>query len=127
MIKSPSGDEILIVPDYENEQLIFNQTFELGSYQVYVDDKFYTAFSTRLSPYESPDLRVEKSRLLDIIGFDKSEWIDSNTDIISTIKAQRHGRTLWRTFLIICLGLFFIESFLSRPRTAALKNITNVK
>ena len=127
MIKSPSGDEILIVPDYENEQLIFNQTFELGSYQVYVDDKFYTAFSTRLSPYESPDLRVEKSRLLDIIGFDKTEWIDSNTDIISTIKAQRHGRTLWRTFLIICLGLFFIESFLSRPRTAALKNITNVK
>ena len=127
MIKLPSGDEILVVPNYDKEQLYFTQTSELGSYQVFADDEFYTAFSTRLSPFEFPDLREEKSRLLEILGINRSEWIDSDSDVISTIKAQRHGRSLWRTFLIICFGLFFIESFLSRPRIGALKNISNVK
>ena len=127
MIKLPSGDEILVVPDYDNEQLHFTQTSELGSYRVFADGEFYTAFSTRLSPFESPDLREEKSRLLDIIGVNRSEWIDSGADIISTIKAKRHGRSLWRTFLIICFGFLFIESLLSRPRIGALKNIINAK
>ena len=127
MIKLPSGDEILVVPNYDKEQLYFTQTSELGSYQVFADDEFYTAFSTRLSPFEFPDLREEKSRLLETLGINRSEWIDSDSDAISTIKAQRHGRSLWRTFLIICFGLFFIESFLSRPRIGALKNISNVK
>ena len=108
MIKLPSGDEILVVPDYDNEQLHFTQTSELGSYQVFADDEFYTAFSTRLSPFEFPNLREEKSRLLEVIGVDRSEWIDSGSDIISTIRAQRHGRSLWRTFLIICFGFLFI-------------------
>ena len=127
MIKLPSGDEILVVPNYDKEQLYFTQTSELGSYQVFADDEFYTAFSTRLSPFEFPDLREEKPRLLEILGINRSEWIDSDSDVISTIKAQRHGRSLWRTFLIICFGLFFIESFLSRPKIGALKNISNVK
>ena len=99
----------------------------IGSYKVFSDDEFYTAFSTRLSPFEFPDLRGEKSRMLNIIGVEKSEWIDPGADIISTIKAQRHGRSLWRTFLIICVGLLFIESFLSRPRTDGLKNIINAQ
>ena len=65
-------------------------------------------------------------KLIDIFGTDRFKWIDTGTDIISTIKAKRHGRSLWRTFLIIAIGLLFIESFLSRPRLNALKNITNV-
>ena len=126
MIKLPSGAEILVVPDYDTEQLIFSQTHELGSYQVIADDEFYTAFSTKLSPFEYPNLRVNKSKLIDIFGADRFKWIDTGTDIISTIKDKRHGRSLWRTFLIISIGLLFIESFLSRPRLNALKNITNV-
>jgi hypothetical protein len=127
MIKLPSGAEILVVPDYDTEQIIFSQTHELGSYQVFADDEFYTAFSTKLSPFEYPNLRVNKSKLIDIFGVDKFKWIDTGTDIISIIKDKRHGRSLWRTFLIISIGLLFIESFLSRPRLSALKNITNVE
>ena len=72
------------------------------------------------------DQRKKKlSHNINKISVEKSEWIDPGTDIISTIKAQRHGSSLWRTFLIICVGLLFIESYLSRPRTDGLKNIIN--
>ena len=120
-VQTPSGNRILVVPDYNKEALIFDQTVELGSYKVYADTDFFTAFSTRLSPYESPKLRATSNEIVQAVGADKMVWISPGTSIKETIESQRHGRALWRTFLVIALALFIIESYLSRPKRDALK------
>ena len=122
IVRMPSGSEVIVVPSYSNQQLVFKQTSELGSYKVFVNDEFYTAFSTKISPYESPKFRVKKQDLMDIIGTEKSEWINSDDNIIDILKSNRHGRSLWRTFLIIAIILFLIESILSRPKLGSIKN-----
>lgn len=120
-VKTPSDNRILVVPDYNKEAIIFNQTSELGSYEVYAGSDFFTAFSTRLSPYESPKLRVSSNEIVQAVGTDKMVWISPGTPIKETIESQRHGRALWRTFLLIALALLMIESYLSRPKRDALK------
>ena len=120
-VEMPSGNRILVVPDYNKEALIFDQTVELGSYKVYADTDFFTAFSTRLSPYESPKLRATSNEIVQTVGADNMVWISPGTSIKETIESQRYGRALWRTFLVIALALFIIESYLSRPKRDALK------
>jgi hypothetical protein len=118
---TPSGNRILVVPDYNREALIINQIHELGSYDVFAGDKFYTAFSTKLSPFEKPNLRAQSNQIMSILGKSRTVWINPDTDIMQTIATQRHGKALWRFFLIIAIALFMFESYLSRPRPDALK------
>ena len=120
-IETPSGNRILVVPDYNEGAIVFDQTDELGSYEVYADSEFFTAFSTRLSPYESPKLRTSTNEIIQAVGADRMVWLSPGTPIKETIESQRHGRALWRTFLIIALALFMIESYLSRPKRDGMK------
>ena len=120
-IETPSGNRILVVPDYNKGAIVFDQTNELGSYEVYAGSEFFTAFSTRLSPYESPKLRASTNEIFQAVGADRMVWLSPGTPIKETIESQRHGRTLWRTFLIIALALFMIESYLSRPKRDGMK------
>ncbi|MDP6991918.1 MAG: BatA domain-containing protein [Candidatus Marinimicrobia bacterium] len=120
-IETPSGNRILVVPDYNEGAIVFDQTNELGSYEVYAGSEFFTAFSTRLSPYESPKLRASTNEIFQAVGADRMVWLSPGTPIKETIESQRHGRTLWRTFLIIALALFMIESYLSRPKRDGMK------
>ena len=121
-VQLPSGNRILVVPDYNKEVLFFDQTTELGSYEVFAGEEFYTAFSTTLSPYESPKLRLTSTELSATLGDENLVWIDNGVPIKETIESQRHGRSLWRTFLIIAISLFMLESYISRPKRGALKS-----
>ena len=118
---TPSGNRILVVPDYNREALIINQIYELGSYEVFAGDKFYTAFSAKLSPFEKPNLRAQSNQIMSILGKNRTVWINPGTDIVQTITTQRHGKALWRFFLMIAIALFMLESYLSRPSPDALK------
>jgi len=111
---TPSKNEIKIVPNYEEEQLEIKPTSELGSYDLYVDDEYFTSFSTRLSDFESPQIRADFNKLFDSFG--KSQISILKDNIIEVIKAQRFGQSLWRFFLIIAVSLLLIESIISRPQ-----------
>ncbi|MBT5176915.1 MAG: hypothetical protein HN710_02865 [Candidatus Marinimicrobia bacterium] len=121
-VVNPSGDKILIVPNYNQESLVINQINELGSYEVFADDDFYTAFSSKLSPFEKPNLRATSNEVISVIGKNKTVWINPESDVKEAITTRRHGRTLWRLFLILAIIIFMVESFLSRPRPDAMKN-----
>ncbi len=121
-IKSPSGQNILVIPDYSNEIIVFEETTELGSYKVFADDIFYTAFSTKLSNKESPKYRSSYEKINSVIGNDNLVWISNEISIQDTIESKRHGRLLWRLFLIIAIILFLLESYLSKPNPNALKS-----
>ncbi len=120
-VVTPSGNKILVVPDYTREALIINQINELGSYEVFSGSDFYTAFSSKLSPFEKPSLRADQDQIISVVGQNKTVWITPGMDIGNTILTQRHGQALWRTFLIVAIILFMIESYLSRPRPDAIK------
>ena len=121
-IKLPSGQKILVIPDYSNEVIVFNETAELGSYQVFADDILYTAFSTKLSNKESPKYRTSYEKINSVIGNNNIVWIENEMEIQDTIESQRHGILLWRLFLIIAIILFLLESYLSKPNPNSLKS-----
>ena len=121
-IKLPSGRTILVIPEYSNEVILFEETTELGSYEVFADDIFYTAFSTRLSNKESPKNRASYDKINSVIGNNNLVWIEDEMEIQDTIESQRHGILLWRLFLIIAIILFLLESYLSKPNPNSLKS-----
>lgn len=121
-IKLPSGRKILVIPEYSNEVIVFEETTELGSYEVFADDIFYTAFSTRLSNKESPKNRASYDKINSVIGSNNLVWIEDEMEIQDTIESQRHGILLWRLFLIIAIMLFLLESYLSKPNPNSLKS-----
>ncbi|MFL3024622.1 MAG: BatA domain-containing protein [Candidatus Neomarinimicrobiota bacterium] len=121
-IKLPSGRKILVIPEYSNEVIVFEETTELGSYEVFADDIFYTAFSTRLSNKESPKNRASYDKINSVIGNNNLVWIEDEMEIQDTIESQRHGILLWRLFLIIAIILFLLESYLSKPNPNSLKS-----
>ena len=122
LLKTPSQEKILLVPDYKNEVLIIDQTNELGSYTVYSNDALFTSFSTLLSPREYPISYSYRSKINEKISNLNYKWIDKKSNIEETIKSNRHGMSLWRFFLLFAIILFITESFLSRPQNNFFKN-----
>ena len=120
-VKLPSGRKILVIPDYINEVIIFEETTELGSYEVFADGIFYTAFSTKLSINESPKYRTSFEKIYSAIGADNLVWVSNDMSIKETIRSQRFGKLLWRTFLLIAIILFLLESYISKPNPNAMK------
>jgi hypothetical protein len=122
-VKLPSGRKILVIPDYINEVIIFEETTELGSYEVFADGIFYTAFSTKLSINESPKYRTSFEKIYSAIGADNLVWVSNDMSIKETIRSQRFGKLLWRTFLLIAIILFLLESYISKPNPNAMKSL----
>ena len=120
-VKLPSGRKILVIPDYINEVIIFEETTELGSYEVFADGIFYTAFSTKLSINESPKYRTSFEKIYSAIGADNLVWVSNDMSIKETIRSQRFGKLLWRIFLLIAIILFLLESYISKPNPNAMK------
>ena len=122
ILKTPSQEKILLVPDYKNQVLSIDQTNELGSYSVYSNDVLFTSFSTLLSPREYPNSFNFKKKINEKISNLNYKWIPKKSNIEETISSNRHGMSLWRFFLLIAIILYTIESFLSRPKKNLTKN-----
>ena len=122
ILKTPSQEKILLVPDYKNQVLIIDQTNELGSYSVYSNGVLFTSFSTLLSPREYPSSYSYKRKINEKISNLNYKWITKKSNIEETITSNRHGMSLWRFFLLIAIILYIFESFLSRPQKNLFKN-----
>ena len=48
--------------------------------------------------------------------------LSNEKNIADAIKSQRHGRSLWKLFLIIAIILFLFESYISRPIKEQIKH-----
>jgi hypothetical protein len=105
----------MIIPNYKNEKLEIKNTSELGSYNLYVDNEFYTAFSTSLSEFEYPNIRADLNEVIMQFKSNNAMILRDENNIIESIKSQRHGTSLWKFFLLIAIILFLTESYISRP------------
>jgi hypothetical protein len=121
-LKTPSGKTILLIPDFNTESLKIIQTSEIGSYDVLSDEYPYTSFSVLLSPLEYPSKRVTKTEVLNTLPSGQAVWIDPVKNLSKELQNIRHGKSLWRTFLILAIILLFLETILGRVRPASMKN-----
>ncbi len=113
----PSGRTVLYIPDFNSEMLLVDQTHELGSYTVLADGLPYTAFSTHLSPGEYPSTRVPEDIILNYFDVGQVRWIDPDIKLTGVLQDIRLGKSMWRMFLMIAIGLFILETIIGRSVT----------
>jgi hypothetical protein len=119
---SPSGRQILLIPDYNKEVLIVENTDELGSYEIYANGEFYTAFSTRLAHHERPINRVPGQLIANTIGSTQAQYISPGQSTSTVLQDLRYGKALWRNFLILAIIIFLIETIMGKPHSHAMKS-----
>jgi len=121
-IKSPSGNIEMVVPDYDNEGIRIMSTSELGIYSVYSNDELFTSFPTRLHPKEYIQDAKDQSDIDNFINSEQVRWLKIENNFEELFSEIRHGKTLWKLFLIIAIILFIIETILSRPQPLKMKS-----
>ena len=121
-VYSPIGKQTLLIPDYNRELLIIDQTTELGSYEIYANGEFYTAFSTQLDPHERVVNRTPGQTIVNAIGTAQAQYIAPGQNTSEVLQDLRFGKALWRNFLLITIILFLLETIIGRPNTQALKS-----
>ena len=118
---TPSNNEVKLIPDYTNEKLQIIQTYELGSYNVYLNGDYFSTFSTTLSAKELPSNKNQTLTILESTSNDKIKIIESNKNFSNVLKDIRYGKSIWRTLLIIAITCLVLESILGIPNRDRLK------
>ena len=114
-VKSPSGIKNLIVPDFIKESLKIIDTKEHGIYSVFKNKKLYTSFSTELHHSEIISKQISENEANTLFNNLEYKWIAPSNNFISVFNEIRHGKALWRLFLILAIVLFLLETYIGRP------------
>ena len=116
-VQSPSGIKNLIVPDFSKESLKITDTNEHGIYSVFRNKKLYTSFSTELHQSEIVSKQINENELDILFKELEYKWIAPSNNFINVFNEIRHGKALWKIFLILAIGLFLLETWIGRPTT----------
>ena len=114
-VKSPSGISNLIVPDFTKEGLKITQTNELGIYSVYKNKEFFTSFTTELHPNEIVSNQISTDEIKILLNGLEYKFIAASHDFIHVFNEIRHGKALWKIFLILAIILILLETWIGRP------------
>tara|TARA_B100001964_G_C13975595_1_gene483860 strand:- start:207 stop:767 length:561 start_codon:yes stop_codon:yes gene_type:complete len=121
----PSGSKEKLIPDFKKKGLMIKNTSELGSYTIYSNGSPFTSFSTSLHPDEIPTDPFKKAELLSIFPENNAKYLENSTDFTQVFNEARHGRSLWKSFLLIALLSMIAETILSRGTGETIKRDEN--
>jgi len=116
-VQSPSGIKNLIVPDFSKESLKITDTNEHGIYSVFKNKKLYTSFATILHQSEIVSKQISENEIDILFKELKYKWIGPSNNFINVFNEIRHGKALWKLFLILAIVLFLLETWIGRPTT----------
>ena len=116
-VQSPSGIKNLIVPDFSKESLKITGTNEHGIYKVFKNKELYTSFSTELHQSEMVSKQISENEVDILFKELKYKWIAPSNNFINVFNEIRHGKALWKLFLILAIVLFLLETWIGRPTT----------
>jgi len=119
---SPSGLKDMIVPEYDKEGILINNTGELGIYQVYSNGEKINSFPTRLHYKEYIKERIQQKNIESMISKDNARWFSMGDDLAKTFTETRQGKALWKTFLIAAIIFLLAETIIGRPDHANMKS-----
>ena len=114
-VVSPSGEKLLIVPDFSKEGIQIKSTNELGVYDIYQNRKYYTSFSTYLHPKEIITNNKQKNQIEKLLFAQKYKCIDLDNNFSNKFNEIRQGKSLWKVFLLIATVLLLLETWIGRP------------
>lgn len=120
-VVSPSGQKEMLVPDYDFEDVKIKITNELGVYKVLANGEHMTSFPTRLNKNELLKDHLTSADLETTIPTNQIEFINLDKNISNSFSEIRNGKNLWKTFLIIAIFIFLLESIVGLPNENALK------
>ena len=120
-VLSPTGKTELIVPNYDKENIRITQTDELGIYEVFNNGNLFTSFPTRLHYNEYHRPYTGENIFNHSFSSNMLRWIDLDSDFKQVFSEIRHGKSLWKTFLVAAIIFLLIETILSAPNTKKLK------
>ena len=92
-------------------------TNEHGIYSVFKNKKLYTSFSTELHKSEIVNKQISENEVDIIFKELEYKWIAPSNNFINVFNEIRHGKALWKIFLILAIGLFLLETWIGRPTT----------
>ena len=124
-VVSPSGLREMIVPEYDKEGILVENTGELGIYQVFSNGEKFTSFPTRLHYKEYLSPRMQEVDMEAIFGIENMRWIKSQSDVTKTFSETRHGKSLWKFFLIASIIFLIAETIIGRPGSSFINNKLN--
>ncbi len=114
-VQSPSGVRNLIVPDFTKESLKIIHTDELGIYNVYKNKELFTSFATELHQNEIVSKKISLDEIEILLNGLEYKFITASNDLINIFNEIRHGKALWKIFLIFAIILFLVETWVGRP------------
>ena len=119
---SPSGIVEMIVPEYDKEGIMIANTNELGIYQVYSNGQKFTSFPTRLHYKEYLQDHIKQSDLTSIFGSENMRWLKMENNLTKIFAETRHGKSLWKFFLIAAILFLLAETIIGRPSDSLMHN-----
>ncbi|MEE9190433.1 MAG: BatA and WFA domain-containing protein [Candidatus Neomarinimicrobiota bacterium] len=116
-LRTPSGQRILLLPDFNLEIITISDTYEIGHYIVLADQKPFTIFSTRLHTGEYASNRADITLVAEAFSSDRTRILSARNSPGNEFKNILYGRQLWRVFLILVLVLLILETGITRIDT----------
>ncbi|MAG20832.1 MAG: BatA domain-containing protein [Candidatus Marinimicrobia bacterium] len=112
----PSGKRVLMVPDYQKEQLNIAGTDEVGVYHLFADKNEIASFVVNIAESEDPGRRLRGKELMRLFPEQRSRLVDADEDALLAVSEARRGTELWRPFLLAALAVLALETWVGRVR-----------
>ena len=109
------GTRHLLYLSVHAKSLKITQTNELGIYNIYKNKELFTSFATELHPNEIVSKQISADEIEILLNGLEYKFITASHDLISAFNEIRHGKALWKIFLIFAIILFWIETWVGRP------------
>ncbi len=93
----------------------------MGVYNVYKNKILYTSFTTELNSNEIISNQITQNEIDILFPELEYKWINPSDNFINIFNEIRHGKALWKLFLILAIILFLLETWVGRP------NVNNIK
>jgi hypothetical protein len=95
---------------------------EAGIWRLLLQGEEVDRFAVNLDPDESDLAPADPEYLVKILGAGRTHILAPDADWASTVLSLRHGRELWREFLLAAAVLLLVELWLARaPRSGSLE------
>ena len=93
-------EEIELSSKDQDRALKITNTDELGIYNVYKNKELFTSFATELHPNEIVSKQISADEIEILLNGLEYKFITASHDLINVFKEIRHGKALWKIFLI---------------------------
>ncbi len=122
--ETPSGERLRLEPEPIGGQYLWKipHVSEAGIWRLRAAGAEVDAFAVNFDARESALAPVAPEYIQSIFADAEVHFLNQGDDLRLAVLGNRHGRELWRAFLLLALGLLLAEQWIARaPRDAVVR------